>query len=264
MKKTKLRVLCLLLSLAMLLTMLPMAVWAKDDVYDEIEDIISDSVPTTVMSKVNSKSEAEDWLSGKWWYSLKKDLADELDEADLNPSRLNFYLDDFEKAIPKNRYDTDGTIGSAIVVVTYRGKMLGHTTLVIEPDVWGRVPDDNDDDDDVSFYGDDDLAVKVYWEGDTAASRPDSLTLRLYKDGKLYRTRSISGSKWYEAWDDVEESKKWTVDVTVPDGYKCNIEKVEDDYFEITMTKVGGSIVTPSTPSSSPSTDKVNPSTGAF
>ncbi len=263
MKKNKLRVLCLLLSLVMLMTMMPMAVWAKEDVYDEIEDIIGDTTPTTVMSKVNSKSEAEDWLSGKWWYSLKKDLDDALDEANINPSRLDFYLDDFDKALPKNRYDTDGTIGSAIVVVTYRGKVLGHTTLVIEPDVWGKVVDD--DDDDVAYFGgDDDLAVKVIWVGDSSTTRPDSLTLRLYKDGKLYRTRSISGSKWYEAWDDIDDSKKWTVDVNVPNGYKCDIEKVENDYFEITMTKIGASsaVVTPTTPPASG--NKVNPSTGAF
>lgn len=259
MKKNKLRVLCMLLSLAMLLTILPMAVWAKEDVYDEIEEIIGDSNPTTVMSKVNSASEAESWLSGKWWSSLRTELKDELKEAKINPNALHFELDDFDKAIPKNRYDNDGTIGSAIITVKAHGKTLGHATLVIKPDIWGPVSDY--DDDDVVSYGDDDLAVKVYWVGDTSAARPDSLTLRLYKDGKLYRTRSISGPKWYEAWRYVEESTKWSVDVDVPAGYVCDIEKVNDDYFEITMTKVGSTSSPVSTPSAG---DKVNPSTGAF
>lgn len=263
MKRTKLRVLCLLLSLAMLLSILPMTVWAKEDVYDEIEEIINDTVPTTVMSKVNTKSDAEDWLSGKWWSSLKKDLYDTLDEADINPGRLRFYLDDFDAAIPKNRYDTDGTVGSAIVVVAAGGKVLGHTTLIIEPDEWGRPPkdDDDDDDDNVNFYGDDDLAVKVYWKGDSSANRPDGLLIRLYKNDKLYRTRTVTGVKWYAAWDNVEESKYWSIDVDVPDGYVCDIEKVTDDYFEVTMTKKGASA---STSSSSAAGDKVNPSTGAF
>lgn len=256
MKRNSLRIWCLLLTLVMLLTMLPVSVFAGE--LDAVEDLINDTDPTVVMSKVNSKSEAKSWLNKNWWPSVKKDIVAELKKADVKQGSLSFHLEDFEAAVPKNVYDEDGTYGSAIVIVTMNGEELGYTTLLIKPDKWGKVPEKDYDDDDEVTYGKDELSVKINWEGDTSATRPSSVVVRLYKNNKLYRTCSLVGSKWYAGWRNIDNSKNWSVDVTVPAGYVCDIEEVENDRFEITMTKKGYSA-----PSTGTVVDKVNPETGA-
>ena len=258
MKRSNLKIWCLLLTMAMLLTMLPVAAFAGE--LDEVKDLINDTDPIVEMTKVNSKSEAKSWLNKNWWPSVKKDIVAELKKADVKQGNLSFHLEDFEEAIPKNIYDEDGTYGSAIVIVTMNGEYLGHTTLMIKPDKWGKVPvkDKYDDDDKEVTYGKDELSVKIKWEGDTSATRPSSALVRVYRDNKLYRTVSLVGSKWYAGWRDIDNSKKWSVDVTVPEGYVCDIEEVENEHFEITMTKVGYTA-----PTTDKVVDKVNPETGA-
>ena len=79
MKKMKMRIWCLLLSVAMLLTMLPVMAIAKDDddkVYDEIEKIIRNTAAEVSMKDANTRSELEDELDGKWLKALKKEMDD--------------------------------------------------------------------------------------------------------------------------------------------------------------------------------------------
>ncbi len=264
MKRKNLKIWCLLLTVAMLLTMLPVAAFAatEQEHLAAIEEAIKDTTPVVSMQKVNSESEAKSWLEKNWWKSLKKELADDLEGADISSSSVKFHLEDFEKAIPKNYKDEDGEYGSAIVVVTVKGKVLGHTTLLIEADTWGKAPKDDDDDDKEVTYGKDELAVQINWVGDKAANRPNSVLVKLYANGKLFRSSSLVGSKWYAGWKNIDNSKKWTVDVVVPDGYTCDIEEVSSEHFEVTMTKIGSSSSVSSSVSGS-APQKVNPETGA-
>ena len=74
MKRNNLKIWCLLLTVAMLLTMLPVAAFAatEQEHLDAIEDAINDTSPVVSMKKVNSESAAKDWLTTNWWKSLKK------------------------------------------------------------------------------------------------------------------------------------------------------------------------------------------------
>lgn len=271
MKKMKMRIWCLLLSVAMLLTMLPVMAIAKDDddkVYDEIEKIIRNTEAEVSMKDANTRSELENELDGKWLKALKKELKDELDE--LNISSIYIRIEDFEAAVPKHKNDKDGSTGSAIVEIWAKGKMLGFTTALIKADTWGNPNDwdDDDDDDDKYFYGADGLVVKVLWKGDAHSDRPDSLDVLLYNGTKLVRRRSISNNadpetNWRTEWEDVSGGSKWTVDIAdVPAGYTYDVNKVDNDYFEITMTKTGSTVVNNN--NKPVAGDKVNPSTGAF
>ncbi len=281
MKKTKLRIWCLLLAMAMLMTVLPVAAIAKDndDVYDAIEEIIEEEMEDEIsMKKANTKSKVEQWVNNTWMKALKKklknELEDELKEEKISVSSLWFDLEDFEAAVPQNKNDEDGENGSVSVCVYHKDTLLGIATIRIEADQWSNnVPDDDDDDDDDDkkyFYGADGLVVKILWKNDRQADRPDDVVVHLYRNGKLYKQRALSRNgdaelNWRGEWDGIDGGKKWTVDVEdVPAGYKCDIEKVSNDYFEITMTKIGTTAANNNNNSTIVPTDKVNPSTGAF
>ena len=271
MMKKKMKLWCLLLSLVMILSVLPVAAFAvdKEAHYASMEEIIDDyDIPEVSMKVVNTKSDAEDWLYSKWLPGLRRALKADLDALGISTSSVRIDLDDFDAAIPKNRYDEDGTYGSAIVQVYARGIELGYTTLLIEADAWGRPPvetdDDDDDDDDFVTFGKSGLEVKILWEGDTSKDRPDSVLVEVYNNNKLFRTASLTGYKWTEIWKGVS-GKGWSVDVrSVPDGYTCDIEKVSNTYFEITMTKSSSSSTSSNNTVSKPVVDKENPNTGAI
>ena len=281
MKKMKLRIWCLLLAMAMLMTVLPVAAIAKDDddIYDIIEEIIEEEMEDEIsMKKANTKSKMEQWVNNTWMKALRKklknELEEELKEEKISVGSLWFELEDFEAAVPQNKKDEDGENGSVSVCVYYKDLLLGIATIRIEADQWSNNvtdKDDDDDDDKTYFYGSDGLVVKILWENDRQADRPDDVVVHLYRNGKLYKQRSLSRNgdaelNWRGEWEGIDGGKKWSVDVEeVPEGYKCVIEKVSNDYFEITMTKVGTSVANKTLNSSSTATaNKVNPSTGAF
>lgn len=273
MKKNKLRVFCLLMAVVMLLSMLPMAVWAVDaeEVKKVVTEIIKDDYPEVLMSDINSKSELSSYVNGKWLSNVEKQVKSKLGIS----VSLSAHLEDFEAAVPKNKEDPDGEVGSAIVVIRskYWGKDEVFTTAIIEADKWGKPvldydeEDDDDDDDKAYFGGKDGLGVQLVWKNDSSADRPNGVIVKVYNKDKLYRTRTVKGSKWYAEWDEVKSGKNWDVDLSsVPNGYKYSVEKVEDTYFVITLTKTGDTSGNGAVTGGSQqvSGSKENPSTGAF
>ncbi|MDY3282018.1 Cna B-type domain-containing protein [Dysosmobacter sp.] len=94
-----------------------------------------------------------------------------------------------------------------------------------------------------------DVIVKKVWKGDTAEDRPDSITVRLLKDGKAYADQELSAdNNWKCMWVDLSDSAKWTVEeIDVPDGYTSSVS-VRNSTWTITNTYDGSLPVIPDEP----------------
>ncbi|MCD8036405.1 MAG: Cna B-type domain-containing protein [Clostridiales bacterium] len=92
-------------------------------------------------------------------------------------------------------------------------------------------PDDDDDDDDPSS---DNVTytVKKVWSGDDEDERPESITVTLYRDGKAYKTVTLSeDNNWKYTWTALTSGHTWTVEeVDVPDGYTSTVSKSGKTY----------------------------------
>ena len=102
----------------------------------------------------------------------------------------------------------------------------------------------------------DKIIVKKIWVGDDEKTRPEEITVQLYKNGKKYeKPVKLSADEdiyenWRHVWDDVREDEDtvWSVkELNVPDGYSVSIEQRRSNYFIITNTL----------------NEKANPETGA-
>ncbi len=66
--------------------------------------------------------------------------------------------------------------------------------------------------------------------------RPEKITVKLLKDGKLYDRVSLSKSNnWRYTWDDLDATAEWLVVEITPDGYTMSVSRT-DDTFLITNT----------------------------
>lgn len=93
---------------------------------------------------------------------------------------------------------------------------------------------------------DTDYRVIKLWKGDSAASRPESVTMELFRDGEAFTTVLLSAENgWTYAWSD-DTGSDWTVaERQTSAGYVPSVE-VRDNTFIVTNT---GSA--PGTPGSS-------------
>lgn len=91
----------------------------------------------------------------------------------------------------------------------------------------------------------DKVVVKKVWVGDDEKTRPEEITVQLYKNGKKYeKPVKLSADEdiyenWRHVWDDVREDEDtvWSVkELNVPDGYSVSIEQRRSNYFIITNT----------------------------
>ena len=83
------------------------------------------------------------------------------------------------------------------------------------------------------------LSVRKVWAGDLPANRPDSVTVQLFKDGKVDETVTLNdanGWSWSRVLSKEELASKWTVsEVEVPAGY-TSVVTTGDDGISFTVT----------------------------
>ena len=107
------------------------------------------------------------------------------------------------------------------------------------------------------------VTVNKTWKNDKSSSRPSSVKMQLYRDGKAYGSTVTlnSGNGWKYTWSNLDDSYKWTVDEpNVPSGYTKST-KHSGNTWTITNTKKSTSTSTTSTKVTKPkatSTDKDN------
>lgn len=72
--------------------------------------------------------------------------------------------------------------------------------------------------------------VVKHWSGDSASSRPDSVEVEIYENGKLQETVTLSSDNdWTYSWTDDDGEGKWTcVEKNVPTGYTSSVTEAED------------------------------------
>ncbi len=82
-----------------------------------------------------------------------------------------------------------------------------------------------------------DLSVVKVWKDGGSSKRPDSVSVQLLKDGKVYDTVTLSDSNdWRYTWKKLDSSSSWkAVEKKVPVGYKVTSVR-ETDKFVITNT----------------------------
>ena len=107
------------------------------------------------------------------------------------------------------------------------------------------------------------VTVNKTWKNDKSSSRPSSVKMQLYRDGKAYGSTVTlnNGNGWKYTWSNLDDSYKWTVDEpNVPSGYTKST-KHSGNTWTITNTKKSTSTSTTSTKVTKPkatSTDKDN------
>lgn len=81
------------------------------------------------------------------------------------------------------------------------------------------------------------LNVTKVWKGDDPATRPDSVSVTLLRDGKTYETVNLTaGDGWTYTWAGLEEGHTWSVtESNVPKGYSSAVTSAEGG-FTITNT----------------------------
>lgn len=83
-----------------------------------------------------------------------------------------------------------------------------------------------------------DLTVNVVWKGDKeSGTRPEKVTVTLYKDGEKYESKTVTEKdKWSCTWKNLPSQYKWTVDESsLPKGYTKSIS-LKNNTFTITNT----------------------------
>lgn len=91
-------------------------------------------------------------------------------------------------------------------------------------------------------------ALKV-WENDDAATRPESITVTLIKDGEAYDTQTLTAdNNWRCEWYWLDGASVWQLAEDVPEGYTVSIER-NGITFVVTNT------AKPTTPEEEPPVD---------
>ena len=90
------------------------------------------------------------------------------------------------------------------------------------------------------------VTVNKTWKNDKSSSRPSSVKMQLYRDGKAYgSTVTLNSSNgWKYSWSNLSDNYKWTVDEpNVPSGYTKS-SKHSGNTWTITNTKKSSSSTT--------------------
>ncbi len=71
-----------------------------------------------------------------------------------------------------------------------------------------------------------DVTVDKVWDDNDFSGRPESITVNLYKNGKLYDTEEIDeDDDWTYTWEDLNPYYKWTVEEEEIPGYIASYRK---------------------------------------
>lgn len=84
------------------------------------------------------------------------------------------------------------------------------------------------------------LRVVKRWDDGSGADRPTSVTVKVWRDGKLFTTQDLSDANdWSYSWDQGEVGHEWAVTEDLPDGsaYKVTVEQGSDGTFTLTNTR---------------------------
>ncbi len=95
-----------------------------------------------------------------------------------------------------------------------------------------------------------DLSVAKKWVGDSAGSRPESITVVLYCDDAEYESVVLSAdNSWQYTWSDLNAKNKWTVSEVTVEGYSTTLEN--DGYSFVIINTM---LPPPTTPTTSATT----------
>lgn len=68
------------------------------------------------------------------------------------------------------------------------------------------------------------VSVTKQWNDNNSSTRPSSVTVMLYRDGKAYDSVVLSAeNNWTKTWTGLYDGYEWTVDESVPSGYARQI-----------------------------------------
>ncbi len=285
MKNKSRRILSVLLALATIISMLPIAAMAKKHVtgcdYEEdgtcecesiknqeYWDDIFDALPNDEIEvDVCSEEELYDWANDTWLPKFIRSNKTAFRELEIDTD------DDLEVKV--KRFNDD----EATLNFCYLNQSIGLIFIDVETSSKHKNHDRyeiiTDKDDHYRPEGDETVTIEFKWEGVSEDNQPKRVEAVLYKNGKVFDEHVVSKviDGWKYKWTDLSDKSSidWTVKIPdVPDGYTCKIARVKEHYFVATMTKKGTESSTPSTsvpstPSTSkPNGGKVNPETGAF
>ena len=98
------------------------------------------------------------------------------------------------------------------------------------------------------------VTAKIIWNGKAT----DSVDVKLLKNEKKSDTATLKSGKyrinnWRYTWKELDPDEDWDIEVVVPAGYECEIDEVDENYFEITLTQV----------KKAEAVEEENPNTGA-
>ena len=121
-----------------------------------------------------------------------------------------------------------------------------------------RQPEEDDDEPVVEVEKDPEFAsvtAKILWNGKAT----DSVEVKLLKNDKKSDTATLKAGKyktnnWRHTWKELDIDEDWDIDVVVPAGYECEIDEIDENYFEITLTQIEAA---------APEAEEENPNTGA-
>ena len=104
------------------------------------------------------------------------------------------------------------------------------------------------------------VTVNKVWKNDKSSSRPSSVKMQLYRDGKSYGSAVTlnSAGGWKYTWNDLDASYKWTVNETsVPSGYTKSVTN-NGNTWTVTNTAKSTTtkVTTPTVKSSTKTSDK--------
>jgi hypothetical protein len=83
------------------------------------------------------------------------------------------------------------------------------------------------------------VKVKKVWANDDSSTRPSSVKVQLYQNGKVYGNPVTlnESNDWSHTWTGLDADQKYTVDeVNVPDGYESSVTN-KDNVWTVTNTK---------------------------
>lgn len=134
----------------------------------------------------------------------------------------------------------EGYLNPSPFIVTIPMKDETKNSWIYNIDATPKIEGDKDEVDEKTF-----ISVKKNWQ--STSRTPDSVTVSLVKDGKIFDSVVLSAANnWYFRWDDLDKNHSWNViETDVPDGYTVSyttsqmtvvITNTDTDYEEETTT----------------------------